>query len=99
MSDRIEFMELLLQLHKEKQQNVENFQAFHDKHIEVQKMRDQAFKDLEEKQNLEKEQPVNTFQLKNLPPPITSLDLPAIKIEELPEDIPTTLGSLKITEI
>jgi hypothetical protein len=97
MSDKIEFMELLLQLHKEKQQNVENFQAFHDKHIEVQKMRDQAFKDLEEKQNLEKEQPVNTFQLKNLPPPITNLELPSIKIEEIIDE--STTGSLKITEI
>lgn len=94
--NRIEFMDLLMQLVQEKQQKAglapnKVFQEFYDKHKELDKLNNDFFRALE---TPAQEENLNTFQP---PKPFTPLDLPSIKIEEIIDE-PTT-GSLKITEI
>lgn len=101
MTDRIEFMDLLLQLYKEQQekQNKDNseFQDFYDKHKELEKLNNDFFKSL---QTPEPEPPMKST-LEELEPakPITSLNLPTITLEPNQTENLVTGSSLKITEI
>lgn len=74
MTDKIEFMDLLLKMYKDKAKESESksFQEFYDKHKEIMELRENEFKKLEVKPEPPRLTEINRE-------PITDLNLEQIK--------------------